>query len=272
MHGTSSALHASRCSACKNGIAEPLPFSMAFQPVVDTSSQTVFAYEALVRGLNHESAASLFSRLNPDDYHVFDQACRLKAIIMAANLGVPATGASLAVNFMPGAVYSPWACLRQTLRVAHENNFPLSQLMFEVTESEEVRDPAHMERVIAEYRSQGFAIGLDDFGAGFASLNLFSELTLDFVKLDARLVRGIHRRPRTEAIVLALVALCRSLNVRLIAECVESFEEYERLRQCGIDLMQGYLFARPMFEQLPTITWPTSHVPLGKIRTLALVA
>jgi EAL domain-containing protein (putative c-di-GMP-specific phosphodiesterase class I) len=232
---------------------------MAFQPIVNASSRTIVAYESLVRGPHGEPASEVLSRVTEANRYAFDQSCRIKSIHLAAKLGLASTGARLSVNFMPGAVYSPQACIQQTLRAARENNFPLKSLIFEITEDEKVRDPGHLQRIITEYRKHGFAIALDDFGAGFSGLNLLAELAVDIVKLDARLVRNIHLQPRTQAIVQALVKLCRTLKVQLIGECVETLEEYEVLRHCGIDFMQGYLFAKPMFEGLPKVTWPITR-------------
>src|ERR1700753_1649048 len=98
------------CGACKDGSGEPFPFSMAFQPILDVATQSVYAYEALVRGLNGESAFSVLSQVTGGTRYAFDQPCRVKAIELAARLGVADRGASLSVNFMPGAVYSPAAC------------------------------------------------------------------------------------------------------------------------------------------------------------------
>ena len=243
------------CGSCKEGL-EPFPFTMAFQPIVDTALETVFAYEALVRGPGNESAYSVLQQVTEENRYAFDQGCRVKAIALAARLGVPAVGARLSLNFMPGAVYSPQACIQKTLRAARENKFPLDSLIFEITEDEKVRDPGHLERIITEYRKHGLAMALDDFGAGFSGLNLLSELAVDIVKLDVKLIRDIHLLPRTQTIVAAMAAMCRELKVQLIGEAIETVEEFDVLRECGITLMQGYLFAKPMFEGLPEISWP----------------
>jgi EAL domain-containing protein (putative c-di-GMP-specific phosphodiesterase class I) len=243
------------CGACKDGDAGLFPFTMAFQPIVDISRQTIFAYEALVRGPNGESAFSVLQQVNEENRYAFDQGCRVKAIALAGRLGVPERGARLSVNFMPGAVYSPQACIQQTLKAARENNFPLDSLIFEIIEDEKVRDPLHLQSIITEYRKHGFALALDDFGAGYSGLNLLSELAVDIVKLDAKLARNIHLKPRSQAIVRSLASLCKELSIQLVGECVETVEEYETLVQCGITLMQGYLFAKPMFEGLPEIHW-----------------
>jgi EAL domain-containing protein (putative c-di-GMP-specific phosphodiesterase class I) len=232
---------------------------MAFQPIVDFASNTVFAYEALVRGLQGESAYSVLSQVTEENRYAFDQNCRVRAITLAARLGLADKGAHLSINFMPGAVYSPLACIQLTLRTAHAVGFPTSRLIFEITENEQVIDPAHVSGIVAEYQRQGFQIALDDFGASFSGLNLLADLPANLVKLDMLLTRDLDKRPAAFAIVRHMAALCQTLGCRLIAEGIETIEEYAALRSCGITLMQGYLFAKPAFEALPEITIP--HAP-----------
>lgn len=109
---------------------------MAFQPIVNTSSRTVFAQEALVRGLNNESAGRIFESVNEDNRYRFDQSCRVKAIQLAAHLGVPSL---LSINFMPNAVYRPELCIRTTLEAAEVFGFPVNRIIFEITEGEKCK-------------------------------------------------------------------------------------------------------------------------------------
>jgi EAL domain-containing protein (putative c-di-GMP-specific phosphodiesterase class I) len=92
------------CGACRDGVGQTIPFSMAFQPIVDVRAERVFAYEALVRGLHGESAYSVLSQVTPENKYAFDQGCRVKALTLATQLGLVQTGAKLSINFMPGAV------------------------------------------------------------------------------------------------------------------------------------------------------------------------
>ena len=233
------------CNACKDGHSEPFPFTMAFQPIVNVEQGSVYAYEALARGPEQQSAAFVLGQVNDENLYAFDQSCRVKAITLAAQLGLAETGALLSINFMPGAVYSPSACIQLTLKTARALNFPLDRLIFEIVEVEKVASPQHLMNIVNEYRNCGFRLALDDFGAGWAGLGLLADLQADAVKLDIDLIRGIHNRPRALAIVEAIAQLSQSLNFDVVAEGVETFDEYHALRDCGIHLMQGYLFARP---------------------------
>ncbi len=244
------------CKACHHGVKQPFPFSMAFQPIVDTKARQVFAYEALVRGVNGESAYSILSQVTPENRYAFDQNCRVAAITLASKLGLVETGARLSINFMPGAVYSPEACIQLTLKTAKLVGFPLDRLIFEITEDEEVVDRKHLRSIIEEYRRQGFAVAVDDFGAGYSGMNLLADLPTNIIKLDMDLTRNLQERPAAIAVVRAMVGLARALGSRLIAEGVETREEYRTLLECGIELMQGYLLAKPLFEGLPAFMLP----------------
>ena len=245
-----------KCAACKQGTAQPFPFSMAFQPIVDVQAGRVFAYEALVRGTNGESAADVLARVNEANRYAFDQNCRVQAITLAARLGLAATGAKLSINFMPGAIYSPAACVQLTLETARRVFFPLDALIFEVVESEQTANHDHLSAIFKEYREHGFKMALDDFGAGYAGINLFLDLAPEIIKLDMEVTRAIQDRPLALGFVRMMADLCRAHGIQLIAEGVETLDEYDALLQSGVHLMQGYLLARPGFERLPEVVLP----------------
>ncbi len=229
---------------------------MSFQPIVDVEAARVYAYEALVRGLNNEPAGLILSQVTQENRYSFDQNCRVKALTLASRLGLQATPAKLSINFMPGAVYSPAACIQLTLKTALSLSFPLDRLIFEITEAEEVRDRQHLVNIVAEYHKHGFQMALDDFGAGYSGLNLLADLGPDIVKLDMDLTRNIDQRPAALTILRSMVHLGRSLNMTLVAEGIETVAEYQALRESGIRLMQGYLLAKPAFEKLPGFVLP----------------
>ncbi|MCG9887063.1 MAG: EAL domain-containing protein [Cyanobacteria bacterium] len=227
-------------------------FSMAFQPIVDVPAQRIFAYEALVRGINGEPAGEVLQRINDQNRYAFDQCCRRRAIQLAASLHLDTY---LSINFLPNAVYQPETCIRATLAAASEFNFPKDKLIFEVTEGEKVENKAHLQNIICEYKRLGFKTAIDDFGAGYAGLNLLAEFQPDIIKIDMDLTQGIESDLPRQAIVRSIVMVCRELNIEIIAEGVESRAELEVLRGFGICLFQGFYLARPAFEALPAVDW-----------------
>lgn len=244
------------CAACKDGQAFPLPFKMAYQPIVDVEAGRVFAYEALVRGPEGQGAFSVLSAVDETNRYAFDQACRVTAIETGARLDLPQTGALLSINFLPNAVYEPRACIRATLAAAERTSFPTDRLMFEIVESEEVTDHVHLASIIAAYKAMGFKTALDDFGAGFSNLNLLARFQPDIIKLDMGLIRDIDRDRVRRAIVSSIVSVCRDLDIQVICEGIETEAELDVLKDKGVTLFQGYLFAKPGLERLPQPLWP----------------
>ncbi len=238
------------CSACLDGNAFPIDISMAFQPIVNMATKDIFAYEALVRGLNNEPASEIFRHVNEGNRYQFDQACRVKAVELAAKLKMPTL---LSINFMPNAVYRPELCIRTTLEAADRFGFPIDRILFEITEGERVEDLPHLRDIVAHYQERGFLTAIDDFGAGYAGLNLLAEIRTDLVKLDMALVRNIDQDPSRQAISRAVIQVCKELSIRVIAEGIESEAELRWLRGAGVELFQGYYFARPGLQQLPEV-------------------
>ena len=143
------------CQGCRNGAGFAVPFSMAFQPIVDIVSGSTVAHEALARGVKGESAYTVLSAVDDSNRYAFDQQCRVKAIEMAAKLGLSDDGACLSINFMPNAVYEPRACIRLTLDAANRTNFPLHRIIFEFTEAERL-DTDHLLNILKTYKAIGF--------------------------------------------------------------------------------------------------------------------
>ncbi|SMC27521.1 EAL domain, c-di-GMP-specific phosphodiesterase class I (or its enzymatically inactive variant) [Andreprevotia lacus DSM 23236] len=240
------------CDQCRDAAALGFGFTMAFQPIVDVSSGQPFGYEALVRGEHGESAAEILAKVNDGNRYRFDQACRVKAIELAAGLGLPQRPACrLSINFLPNAVYRPETCIRATLQAAARFGLPSAQLMFEVTEGERVADSQHLINIFDAYRRQGFTTAIDDFGAGYSGLNLLATFQPDVLKIDMELTRGIDASPVRQAIVSGVLLVCRRLQIQVIAEGIETEQERATLQDMGVVLMQGYLFARPEVERLP---------------------
>ncbi|RYF90452.1 MAG: EAL domain-containing protein, partial [Caulobacteraceae bacterium] len=228
------------CTGCKDGTGFELPITMAFQPIVDVRSETVFAYEALVRGQDGRGAGAVLAEVSPENRYAFDQQCRTTAIDLAAQLDLAADGADLSINFLPNAVYEPKACIRLTLAAAMRTGFPLNRIIFEFTEDESV-DAHHLLNILRTYRSMGFKTAIDDFGAGYAGLGLLSLFQPDIVKLDMALIRGIDRDRVKRTIVGHTLAMLRDLGIEPVCEGIEKVAEHDTLRDMGVTLMQGYL-------------------------------
>ena len=238
------------CRECLNGEALGFDFSMAFQPIVNVNDKTVFAYEALARGVNGEPFPEVYKHVNDKNLYRFDQTCRAKSIELASKLHVDSF---LSINFLPNSVYKPELCIRTTLAAAENFNFPTSNIIFEITESEKVNDAAHLKRIVSYYRQCGFKTAIDDFGAGYAGLNLLSDIQTDIIKLDMKLIRSIDTNRVNRTIVKHVIQMCQDLSITVIAEGAETKNEVVALQDLGINLIQGYYFSKPLFEAVSAV-------------------
>lgn len=232
------------------GASLPFAFSSAFQPIVDLASRSVFAFEALVRGPAGEGAAHVFAQIDAGNRTAFDQSAQRRAIELACERGLHASGARLSINFMPNAMPDPARCVRSSLMAAARAALDPSRLIFEMVEHEPIGDFARAREIFRVFRSHGITTALDDFGAAHSGLVLLAELDPEILKLDMALIRDIDSSARKRSIVAGMVGICRALGIRLIAEGIETRAEAAALRGLGIDLMQGFLFGRPAFERL----------------------
>ena len=222
-------------------------YSFAFQPIISARNRHVFSYEALLRGLNGESARHVLNNVAPADIGPLDEESRLLAINLAANLGL---ATHLNLNIIPSTAISSPETVPSILSSAAAHGIQPEQIVLEVLESEMIEDFDLFTGAIREHRDSGIRFAIDDFGAGYAGLNLLAEFQPHLIKLDMHLVRDIHAKGPRQAIVRGLLSTCRDLGIDVIAEGIETEEEFFWLRQEGIDLFQGYLLAKPAFEQL----------------------
>jgi len=232
---------------------------MAFQPIIDLSANAIWGYEALVRGRDGSGAAAVLAAVSDENRYRFDQACRVTAIELAGAKLPAGSTARLSINFMPNAVYEPTACIRASLAAAAKARFNPARLMFEFTENERIIDTAHVGNIIETYRRIGFTTAIDDFGAGYAGLGLLASFQPDLIKLDMELIRGVQSSPARQVIIKGIVEIARALQVTVLAEGVEDAAELSTLHEAGINLFQGYYFARP---ELETFRGPADIAPL----------
>ncbi|SEA84328.1 EAL domain-containing protein [Alkalimonas amylolytica] len=239
------------CKDCLSGQDLGFEIKMAFQPIIDWQQQSIFAYEALVRGPEGQGAGWVFERITKDNRYYFDQACRVKAIETAARLGCRTY---LNINFMPNAVYNPETCIQATLEASELYGFCKDHIIFEVIETEEIPDKGHLTRIFQSYAKHGFLTAIDDYGSGYANLEWLQMLKPHILKLDMALIRDIDQNPAQQAIVLDTMAQCELQGAKVLAEGIESAAELAWLVSAGVRYLQGYYFARPALETLTPLS------------------
>lgn len=222
-------------------------FDVAFQPIVDVTHRKLHHYEALVR-FNGEVDTSPYEMIrlaeNTGLIAEFDFAmCRKVLAWIAATAALRRTVVA-AVNVSGQSISDPRFVERlRVLLDAHPT--VRGQLLFEITESAQVRDIEATNEAVQWLRRAGHKICLDDFGAGAAAMRYLQSLDVDIVKIDGHYIRSAMESAKHRAFLRAVIGLCRELGIATIAEMVEDEACLAVVRDCGIDLAQGYLFGRP---------------------------
>ena len=213
---------------------------IAFQPIVRVSDRSLFAYEALLRTTNAVvsdpsvllQAAEKIGRLD-----VLGRAVRTKA---SQGFAAAPEHALLFVNLHPLDLDDATLAWESTPLAKIAN-----RVVLEVTERASLDRVQGVRQKFAELRALGFRLAIDDLGSGYSGLTSFVDLEPEFVKFDMALTRDIHRSPTKQALLRGMTSVCKTMGMTVVAEGVESADERDTLIDCGCDLLQGYLFARP---------------------------
>ena len=224
---------------------------MAMQPVVSAPLRNVYAYECLVRtrepSVPHGGAfVELAERLSQSQS--LDRFIRARVATMLRD---SADDLVVLVNLHPSSLddddlFAPEA--------------PLSafagRVVLEITERAALTDMKAVRDKVQSLRNLGYRIAVDDLGAGYAGLQSLVILTPEIVKIDMELVRNIDTSPTKATLVAAVITLCRQLGAKVIAEGIETDEEFRALQSMGCEFLQGYYFAKPG-PAYPAVRWPS---------------
>ncbi|OLC54599.1 MAG: hypothetical protein AUH92_03665 [Acidobacteria bacterium 13_1_40CM_4_69_4] len=217
-----------------------------YQPIVDMDRGSIMGYEALTRGPRNtafEVPKALFSF--GDRNHLsseLDALCRRQALRNARGFDPQK---KLFLNSLPETLGTPGLVEQNLKAVLEEVGLKPSNLVLEITERTEIPDFQALGRELERLRRLGFLVAIDDVGTGYSSLQTVSELPADFLKIDISLIKDIHRSLIKQDLVQSLLQVASRTRTRVIAEGIETDEEYRALRACGVRLGQGFYFARP---------------------------
>lgn len=120
-----------------------------------------------------------------------------------------------------------------------------SYLHLEITESAYTENPEQIISTVEELRNKGFVIEMDDFGSGYSSLNMLGEMSLDILKLDMKFIRNQMAKPAERSLLKAIIEMAHTLDLKVVAEGVETAEQKDRLKSMNCDYAQGYFYAKP---------------------------
>ncbi|ROL66823.1 diguanylate phosphodiesterase [Pseudomonas protegens] len=222
-----------------------------FQPIISLSQRRILGYEALSRGPSNSplhSPVALFAvARQAGRLSELEIACRHSACKRFSEQQLPG---KLFLNVSPESLLEATHQPGRTLQLLQDFGIPPSQVVIELTEQTPIDDFQLLHNALHHYRDMGFSIALDDLGAGYSSLRLWSELRPDYVKIDRHFIDGIHQDALKREFVGSILQIAKASRAQVIAEGIEMLEELAVLSEMGVDLVQGYLLCRPQ-EQPP---------------------
>jgi diguanylate cyclase (GGDEF)-like protein len=223
-----------------------------FQPIVSLEHGTIYAYEALCRTVGpnpFDTIENLFQQaLVSGQTLQLDMCCRNNSFICAAKENIPASNGLLFVNICPTSLLHPDHNTGLTEKMAHNAGIKKENIVLEITEQEAVVNYNLFKKAIDHYRKRGFRIAIDDFGAGYGGLKMLSMLEPDYVKIDRHFFQHHGKGNINYNLIDAIATACHRIGIDVIAEGIECENDLQICREIGIQLLQGYHFAKPSRE------------------------
>jgi EAL domain-containing protein (putative c-di-GMP-specific phosphodiesterase class I) len=228
-------------------------FTMAYQPIVNLAERETAHFEALTRfeGADTGEAIQFVEALGISD--AFDLAVAVKVL---AAVEAKASGNHHVAFNVSGRTICNAANFGLLAGLLARKRALSARVLIEITETAEITDLESANKAVAALRALGYRVGIDDFGAGAASLNYLHALGVDFVKFDGSLIKKLGQSKRDDVLLAGLVKLCGELGVHTIAEFIESEELAAAAKEMGFDFGQGHLFGKAA----PTLPPPNVKV------------
>ncbi|MCC0628582.1 MULTISPECIES: EAL domain-containing protein [unclassified Clostridioides] len=234
-------------------------FTLYLQPKYNVQGSHILGAEALVRWIDKSGNMvmpgdfiPIFEKngfiLKLDEY-VFESVCEHLAGRIKKQLPV----VSVSINISRLHFYQA-DFLERYLNIKNKYRIPDYLLELEVTENILLEDMKKVQEAIVELQSNGFICSIDDFGSGYSSLNALKNLSFDVIKLDKLFLDNTNNTERSEEIIKSIINMAKQINIKTVAEGIETNEQLEFLKKTDCDMIQGYIFSRPLpiheFEKL----------------------
>lgn len=226
-------------------------FKLYLQPKFDPVTEKIVGAEALVRWISPEDGMIPPNRFIPvfeengfitklDDYMILAVAKLQSEWKLKGQKQVPVSVNISRVNFVKEDLAEHICHLVDSYGADHAG------IELELTESAVFGNKERLMQILKELKMCGFSISMDDFGAGYSSLNSLKDLPIDVLKLDMDFFRGEDEQQRGEIVVKETIRLAQALHLKIVAEGIEKKEQVEFLAEQGCDMIQGFYFAKPM--------------------------
>jgi len=219
-----------------------------FQPIVSLENNGAEIHELLMRikkddeiipALEFIETAESLGVIHKMDYILIE-----KALKKANECGYKGM---LFVNMSPKALIIS-EFISKIKELAKKYEFQNSRIVVEITERDSVKNVTLLEKFVLDLKMEGFKFAIDDFGSGFSSFHYIKRLPIDFIKIEGEFIRNLTKDETNRAFARSIVTLAKELNIKTVAEFVESEDVYEEIKKLGVDYAQGYFIGKPTSE------------------------
>ena len=229
-------------------IIQDAEFASYMQPIFDAQSTGLYGYEFLLRSLptgRDFSPFELFKVAQETGLHSFlDRQARISAVHTSSTY-LP-QGLKRFINFLPSSIYNPNFCLSHTFKAIDRTQQDPKDFVFEVVETERIVDIHHLQNILKKFKEYGMKVALDDVGIGFSTVDTISRLAPDIVKIDRNLISLCDSNENKLHKIKEIVDVSKLHGALILAEGIERAEEWVACKSLGVQLVQGYLFGKPL--------------------------
>lgn len=222
-------------------------FTSHMQPIINFENNSIIGYEFLLRKVDDRFSFfpnELFQFAQDAGLHAFlDNKARTSAIKVSSKL--LDNGLKRFINFLPSSIYNPSYCLNTTFKNIEKYNVSPSDLVFEVVETEKIIDIELLKTVFEAYRNEGIEVALDDFGSGYSTLEVLKKLVPNYAKIDRSFIQNCDHDKAKQKFLKEILKIGRDMNIKILAEGIETKEEFDYCKHIGIQLGQGYFLGKP---------------------------
>jgi diguanylate cyclase (GGDEF)-like protein len=220
----------------------------AFQAIVNVKSGKLYAVEALLR--NHLESGGFYSIFNlfDDAYHdgmLYQLDLELRAIALKKFSKIDIENLQMFYNLDNRIMYMPDFTTGNTSNILDQLNIDKKTICFELSERGTLQDPSSITNMVTRYQQEGYDIAIDDFGTGIAGLQLLYYAKAKFIKIDRFFIQNIQKDAKKRLFCSSIINMAHIMSMKVIAEGVETKEEYLTCKDIGVDLVQGYLIQKP---------------------------
>lgn len=230
-------------------------FMVVFQPKVSVEDHILIGAEALIRW-NHDgkivspsefiSISETTGFIKRIDFFMLTEVC--KNIAMWRDIGVDIKKIRVSINFSKGH-FSQSGISERICSIVDMYNIPHKCIEIEITESSFLEELDNIKQGLDELRANGISTSIDDFGTGYSSISLLQSLHFDVIKFDKTFIDTVVKNTRAEIVMRDIVHMAKDLKMEVVAEGVEDWEKLELMQSLGCDIIQGYVFDKPLIPQ-----------------------